>query len=259
MLISNVIALFVVAYFYTNLSKETCSYLKEVTEEGENLCTAAEESSNRLPELSFFQIVTNRYCLVLMSLTANIFGNVVSNQLLTEMIAVYSFNISLEKFSLLVAGTMSVIIIFMSFVKARFTKANTCVASFIASVFSMLIYLWLLMLPNFLELTLSIGWIILVVALLLNNFIIIIVLASARQILLRLVPENSRNFTDGVSYAFIRTFCVIAYFCSGFIYHRMKFVIPCLILATLMHLLLFFRQRSLYLQINPSFKKIWGI
>ena len=79
--------------------------------------------------------------------------------------------------------------------------------------------------------------------------------ALQKQTIFRLVPPNSRNFTDGVHIAIYKTCLTLGYFNAGYIYVYMEYILPCIICYTLTFLCYFVYNRDIYGNLNPSLEK----
>lgn len=208
-------------------------------------------------ELSICDILRNYDLIVVFLLAASISCISAPNELIITMIGIFTFKFDLKTLSIITTIAVCMFVLTMLFVLRKlFSTPEKNVISYIICVFCISIACWFFMLPKLIVIENQIvRYIFIIVPIVLNAISGLSNFSLARQIIFRLVPENSVCFTEGVRIAFGKIFQVAVFVSSGYIFSNMVYVMPCVISIFLGILFLFFRNREVYNDLYPSLKK----
>lgn len=255
-----VISIMAVVIFFTvdDISKE---YQKESGSQSKNsmTCTTLQiNKKNQYQLLSIFDILTDPYMMLVIILSSYLSYHGGSAEMLVNMTALFLFNMSLKTIGIVVTISAFCVLVLMCIKPLNdwFSKPENTVGAFIVCVFGICISCWIQVLPALIEISeLGIQYTILISIMVLSSFSSISECTFAVQLLFRLVPENSSNFTAGVHNAMARIFLVVGYVNAGFTFPVMEFVLPSIIILILTMEFVFFWKRHVYENLHPSLEK----
>ena len=220
----------------------------------ETMADSTNENQEKQNVMKLWEILSDSNIMILVMLTALSSYNGGSGQLLAYMIGVFIFKLNVTTLSIIISSSLLVIVFLLNTVlKNILIKTKNMVLPYTFCVFGLCIAGWCFILPKMVVIhSVVLQYILVIVPLILGSISFLTQYTLARQIVYRLVPNNSRNFTESVREFICNQFLISGYFYAGFIFTYIQYIMPCFILLLLFLYYLFFRKRNLY---NSSYEK----